>query len=516
MIRFNLIHSLLFVLSTMSSGCIGINEDAFAAKGGKKDVHSNAPPKPSADTTAPVISITTQPNALYNNRNITIDFSASDNSSTTLSYLCRIDSGAFNICTTNTSFTLPTTLSEGSHSVQIQVTDSSGNIGTAMSNTFTLDLTPPVITNLTGPANCVVGRCTNTVTFSTSDALSAPVTSTCSVNGATASSCTSPHTMSATIMSTVGVHSIAVRAVDRAGNITSKTHTFTIAAVATEPPTDEPNPISLLTAFFTANFENSVLGTAINEFAKLISTINTVYSSEIAGPFGGNRVVKQTMAAEQKGFGGRLVDMDLGEGNEVWIRWYEYFPIGFCFANGTNGDASGGAGAIKWMRFQYPGTTERITFEVEAQAGCTAPCNKCLANFRPHSVIGESMSWKERYGNMAFWFEPFEFEVGRWHAIQVYMKLSHGSADKNDGSGLIRIWVDDILIGEKMRNTLPTRTIASTDPGNLKSVHWGNYWNGGAPKTQSWFVDEFIFTAKTPSTKDAKGNPYIDPSARAD
>ena len=36
-----------------------------------------------------------------------------------------------------------------------------------------------------------------------------------------------------------------------------------------------------------------------------------------------------------------------------------------------------------------------------------------------------------------------------------------------------------------------------------------SYWNGGAPQTQTMYVDDIIVTSQTPTTKDAQGNPYI-------
>ena len=150
-------------------------------------------------------------------------------------------------------------------------------------------------------------------------------------------------------------------------------------------------PKPTYTPLFTADFENSNVGDTIQEFAYPTTPAKTTYSNSIAGPFGGQRTVLQENTAGNKNFGGRILNTKLVKGQEIWVRWYEYFPAKFCFANGTNGDSNGGAGKMKWLRFQYPNNTTRVTFELDGTPSCTAPCTSCMTEMSVDSIIGEAM-----------------------------------------------------------------------------------------------------------------------------
>jgi len=257
---------------------------------------------------------------------------------------------------------------------------------------------------------------------------------------------------------------------------------------------------------FNADFDGGEEGASITEFWFLTAALKSVYSGDIVGPSGvPGKSLKISNEVDNKWFGGKIIEVDLGEGEEVWVRWYQYFPDDFKFANGRNGDGYGGAGMIKWLRFQYPGNSERITFEIDATPGCAQPCESALSEMIPDMIIGEGTSWKERNGNQAIFLQSPGHQKGSWHSIQMYMKLSSGSADIGDGDGLIRMWVDSNLIAEYQRNTLPT------NGGNLKSVWLGNYWNGGYPNDQSFYIDDIKITSIVPATNDSNGNPYIAP-----
>lgn len=261
--------------------------------------------------------------------------------------------------------------------------------------------------------------------------------------------------------------------------------------------------------FYLQSFDHAITDNAFSNFEISTTPERKVYSKELSGPFGGTngRVIKQTIEALKKGFGGRIASTDLGENAEIWVRWYEYFPADFIFANGTKG-SEGAAGALKWVRFQYPGHSERITVLLDSASSCAAPCARGLQSVSPDSIQGEGLNWKARYGNVGIRISSDSFPLGQWHAMQVYLRLSKGSADKGDGSGLIRMWINDSLVGEYQHSTLPS------NGGHLQSIWWGNYWNGGSPITQHWYFDEVIITSQTPSTQDANGHFYIHPNTQ--
>lgn len=292
---------------------------------------------------------------------------------------------------------------------------------------------------------------------------------------------------------------------------------ITLNVDAANPPKPTYQPV------YTADFESGAVGNAVQELAVSTTPAKTAYSNEIAGPFGGTRVVKQTNTAGAKFFGGNLHNFSpsLDAGDEVWVRWYEYFPDNgrdFMWANGDNVD--GGSGALKWMRFEYTNKA-RMTLEMNSTPNCTAPCTNGMTSLAPDYMVGENMGWllfEGRHNPVQAFMSHFsspvpKFSRGAWHAIQVYMRLSKGDSAHGDGNGLIRVWIDDTLTGEFNRNTLPT-VGHSSEGAKIRSVWWGNYWNGGFPVNQYWYMDEAIVTTDRPNTTDSGGRPYIHPQTR--
>lgn len=258
------------------------------------------------------------------------------------------------------------------------------------------------------------------------------------------------------------------------------------------------------TPLYTADFENSTVGNTIQEFSSTTTSAKTTYDNSIIGPFGGQRVVRQENQSNKKGFGGRIVNTSLGKNKEIWVRWFEYFPGNFCFANSVNGDNGGTGGKMKWMRFQYPSNTHRITLKMDGTPGCAAPCNNCMTKMSIDSIVGEAMGWnniKRRIGSAGF-------PRSQWNALQVYMYLDDVPASAG-GKARIRVWINDVLLAEI--TDVPTLDGATS---KLSSVWWGNYWNGGFPKDQHWYLDEVIITSSKPNTTDSGGRPYIDPKTR--
>ena len=286
-----------------------------------------------------------------------------------------------------------------------------------------------------------------------------------------------------------------------------------VSSAFAAPPKPTYQPV------FTADFDNGVTGNTVQELAVTTTSAKTIYSNAVPGPFGGGKVVRQSNTADNKSFGGKVLDFptQLGSGKEVWVRWYEYFPAGFKFANGTNGD--GGSGGIKWMRFQGGGSGggTRLTFQPLATPNCAKPCSGGLNTFTPSKVTGENVGWllfEGRHNPVHAEFSNAKsYQTGQWLAVQVYLRLSKGDTPNGDGNGLIRVWVNEDLVGEFQRNTLPPA--GHTHDGQLmKSVWWGNYWNGGFPNDQRWYMDEVIVTTDRPNTTDTSGNPFIHPGTR--
>lgn len=163
----------------------------------------------------------------------------------------KIDSGMYvtsGITTTaitkgfNCSYKIPTSLSNGTHSFSLKVSDHDGNAATEVVTSFTVDTVPPALT-ITSPAD---GLITNeeslTVSGTTNDVTSTPVTVT--VNG-TPVTVQSNGSFTTTITLRSGSNTITVVATDAAGLKTTITRTVTLDTGA--PVFQEisiiPNPV---------------------------------------------------------------------------------------------------------------------------------------------------------------------------------------------------------------------------------------------------------------------------------
>lgn len=163
----------------------------------------------------------------------------------------KIDSGTYvtsGITTTaitkgfKCSYKVPTSLSNGVHSFSLKVSDHDGNAAMEVVTSFTVDTVPPALT-ITSPAD---GLITNeeslTVSGTTNDATSTPVTVT--VNGTPVTVQTNG-SFTTTITLKSGANTITVIATDAAGLKTTITRTVTLDTGA--PVFQEisiiPNPV---------------------------------------------------------------------------------------------------------------------------------------------------------------------------------------------------------------------------------------------------------------------------------
>jgi hypothetical protein len=142
--------------------------------------------------------------------------------------------GAGMVCTAVTNgydctYTPQTALSDGGHTVTINVSDNDGNAATQASRAYTVDTVPPVL-NVTSPVNDFL---TNTAALvvqgTTNDATSSSVTVTIKLNGVDQGAVAvtgGAFTKSLTLAS--GSNTIVVRATDAAGKYSEVTITGTL------------------------------------------------------------------------------------------------------------------------------------------------------------------------------------------------------------------------------------------------------------------------------------------------
>lgn len=189
------------------------------------------------------------------------------------------------------------------------------------------------------------------------------------------------------------------------------------------------------------------------------------------------------------GFGdwGGIVDLpsNLTSGDEIWIRVKTYWPTGF------NYDSTSEGNRLKFIRLHTRTSSDSNQgyddWYINPQ-GATQP-------FR--FIFEGEQVW-----------EPFGTANDRithdtWETYEIYMKLDSVSVD-NGGQARIRVWKNGNLMEEITgRKTL----VSSASYADL--LYFFTYWNGGAPKTQSMYVDEIVLTSDTPTSTDNNGNPFV-------
>ncbi len=162
----------------------------------------------------------------------------------------------------------------------------------------------------------------------------------------------------------------------------------------------------------------------------------------------------------------------ISNGSEVWFRAYFYFPSDFDFRASP---------VSKLMRSKNGAGHMGITWYSDGTVGAANELDMS-------AFVRTNPNWEN----------VFKLSKGKWQAVEMYFKFSPAA-----GSGIFRVWHDGKLVLEDTK----TPTIASgyQVPGSF----YGAYWNGGAPKNQSMYVDDVVWTSDTPANRDAQGNAYI-------
>lgn len=145
------------------------------------------------------------------------------------------------------TYTPTTALADGSHTIKVDASDNDGNAATQKSVTFKIDTVPPSL-SVTAPTNgLITNKAACTVTGTTNDVTSSPVTVTVKLNSGAAEAVTvaADGTFSKALTLAAGSNTITVVATDSAGKATTVTRTVTLDTVAPtiKSVTITPNPV---------------------------------------------------------------------------------------------------------------------------------------------------------------------------------------------------------------------------------------------------------------------------------
>jgi PASTA domain len=210
------------------------------------DAASNTDPTPAPatwtiNTVAPATTISAAPANLTNATSASFSFGANQAGST---FQCKLDGGGYSTCTSPSTYS---GLAAGTHTFEVEATDTAGNTGSA-SFSWTVDTTPPETTIGTGPAT-LVNSASAAFAFSSTKTGS---TFQCQLDGGGYSACTSPQNYSGLVD---GSHTFDVEATDAAGNTDPTPAAATWTVDTTAPDTTitsrPPNPMNAASASFS-------------------------------------------------------------------------------------------------------------------------------------------------------------------------------------------------------------------------------------------------------------------------
>ncbi len=162
------------------------------------------------DTVSPdPVQVGTAPASVTSSTSVTFSFT---DTKPGVSFQCSLDGATWSTCTPPVTFS---GLAGGPHTLLVRAVDEAGNISVSTQYAWTVQRTPPAPAILGGPASATTAHAT-VFTFSAP----AGTTLECSVDGGTYAPCPAQLSISSLSM---GVHSLAVRSVDEAGNVSAPT-----------------------------------------------------------------------------------------------------------------------------------------------------------------------------------------------------------------------------------------------------------------------------------------------------
>ena len=187
---------------------------------------------------------------------------------------------------------------------------------------------------------------------------------------------------------------------------------------------------------------------------------------------------------------------NIPEGGELWARFYVYPPSDFDWT----------AGIAKLFRVSIvdaAGAFNNGFVSILATRASNYGCPSATP-----SVYGWIVGGAEMLSAPGFVCQDRNsaddfLTPGTWHALELYIKVSA------NGVGVFRVWHQGKLIWEKtgISNIPPGGALWA---GNgLATGHFLGWWNGGVPKDQYLYFDDFTYTNQTPANVDAAGNPMI-------
>jgi len=212
-----------------------------------------------------------------------------------------------------------------------------------------------------------------------------------------------------------------------------------------------------------------------------LDVANAVYDTSIRYGSSGASVKSTINSGAEGSIGVRswVLPNSVGKGDQIWVRFRTYYPSNFSFATNT--------GFLKFIRLYDTGAgyfDMLINNNGANSSGFTQQHEVLVDRAQPQVHFADSTTSPHR---------------GQWETWEVYIKLDETT------NGRWRFWRNGVLLKDQ-----PSMTLISASSRKTKLLIT-DYWNGGAPQTQSMYLDDLIITTDTPSARDAAGNAMIGP-----
>jgi hypothetical protein len=243
------------------------------------------------------------------------------------------------------------------------------------------------------------------------------------------------------------------------------------------------------------NFDSSAVGASCGWDA---GTGSTVSSGQAYSP---KNSCQLTVSAGDTAFGswGGVIThpSNVTRGGQLWFRVRTYMPANF------NYNSNSGGNRLKFFRFHTMSTSN-------ANEGYDDIYINPKGSAEPFQFIYEGEQVWDLIGTLngtltaALTGSKSEnIMLGQWETYEYWVKFDTVSVQEG-GQAEVRFWKNGALLAD-----LTDRITLATSDGYSNQTNLFTYWNGGAPQTQSMYVDDLVLTTDTPAAKDAAGHPYI-------
>jgi hypothetical protein len=201
--------------------------------------------------------------------------------------------------------------------------------------------------------------------------------------------------------------------------------------------------------------------------------------------FSGAQAARMSVRGGDELFGGiKYFPTKLRHGQELWVRFRVYWPAGFDWS------------ATPWLKFFRVHTRSH---DVANEGYVDWYINNPQRSADPPFQIIKEID--DRWHLLGH--DPQDDpKTGVWETYEMHYVFDTKPVSMG-GRARVQAWKNGVLLSDiRDMRTLETEK-------SYAELFEFAYWNGGAPKDQSWFIDDVELTTVTPSDRDAAGNPMI-------